>query len=160
MQLQWRARGLGPAVILSLMGLHPGPVKAQDSDSHYRPAPWLSLGVELRSRTEADTAVDFDSQHQHLFTLSRWRLETRIQAPSWLRFHITLQDARTLAGKDPDLVDQNSNQLDFLNAYIEAAPDDGRVWRLRVGRQALAFGSEDLIGPMTSGAIAGSASMR
>jgi hypothetical protein len=80
-----------------------------------------------------------------LGTFSRVRLGMRAQAASWLTFDVQLQDSRTLSGPADLFGDFPENRADVQYAYADVG-SDGSGWKLRVGRQPLAFGDERLVG--------------
>ena len=117
----------------------------EQSDPHWRiPWPqWLKVGAELRGRVESAPA--FDSDDGGRFYLSRLRLDAAVQPASWLRVFVQGQDARAVSldgRRDPV---ELRDMFDLHLAYIDLGrPEAG--WQLRIGRQALAFGDERLIG--------------
>jgi hypothetical protein len=133
--------------VLSLCVWGPWRLSAQDNaDSGYRALPRLHLVAELRNRSEAASSVDFEADHRHFDALSRLRLSAEVEARDWLSFDVELQDARTLAGRDADLIETNDNAADIRYAYVDVGKRHGHGLMLRLGRQPLSFGDERLIG--------------
>ena len=101
-------------------------------DSGFKPAPWLRLGAEVRSRTEAASGINFEADHNHLDLLSRVRLSAEVKALDWLKFDVEFQDARTLAGRDIDLYQAQQIRRTYatLSRILAARPGtDGHcVW--------------------------------
>jgi hypothetical protein len=134
-------------LVLALGVLGPGMLRAQDDTaSGFKPVPWLTLGGELRSRSEASSSVNFEAGHEHFDSLSRLRLSAEVEASDWLHFDVELQDARTIAGRDADLIDANDNAADIRYAFADVGKLKGHGLVVRVGRQPLSFGDERLIG--------------
>lgn len=104
---------------------------------------WLKLGGELRGRAEFGKA--FDSVANTPSYLSRLRLTVSAEPMPWVRIVFQGQDARAFrVGADENREDQQ-NTFDVRQAYVDfGSAEEG--WRLRVGRQELAFGDERLVG--------------
>ena len=123
-----------------------GALNAQDEVvSGHRVARWLDVGAEFRARGELETFQFPGLEENRLGMYSRARLGIQATATSWLRFAAEFQDARTLSGPDEAVLVQD-NHSDLQYAYVDIGAEDGGGWRIRVGRQPLAFGDERLVG--------------
>ena len=113
-----------------------------DRNKRERWPEWLKLGAELRGRAESSTSLDSDYGGLYL---NRLRLDAAVQPLPWLRLFIQEQDARavSLGGRsDPAGL---RDPFELHQAYLDLGrPEAG--WQLRIGRQALAFGDERLVG--------------
>ena len=105
--------------------------------------PWIELGAELRGRAQSGST--FDSRSSDRFYLNRLQLNLAVQPRQWVRFVFQGQDARVFGPGPEDAREDLQNTFDVHQAYA----DFGRAeqgWRLRAGRQELAFGDERLLG--------------
>ncbi|MFN7996666.1 MAG: alginate export family protein [Bryobacteraceae bacterium] len=121
------------------------PISAQNTAPGELHLPsWLRASAEARGRAEMES-FRITKQDQSIFgALTRFRLNTQVSAATWLRFVVVVQDSRTLAGPSEALAPDN--HLDILHGFTELGHGDEGPWRLRIGRQPLAFGDERLIG--------------
>lgn len=103
---------------------------------------WLKVGAELRSRMESGAA--FDPAGGGHWYLNRLRLDATVQPAGWFQVYLQAQDARavSLGGHDPA---ELRDAFDLHLAYLDLGRREAG-WRVRVGRQPLAFGDERLLG--------------
>lgn len=124
-------------------------LNAQDEISFDPITSWLDASAALRLRGDFDRFEILGSDEQRLGIFSRIRLGLRATPFTWLQFAVQLQDARTLSGPLEILRGSHDNHADALFAYADLGPSKDGLWRIRVGRQPLAFGDERLVGADT-----------
>ncbi len=104
---------------------------------------WMMLDMELRSRTEAQTAIDFTSGNAQLYDLTRIRGGLGLYAPKYLSAYIQFHDDHAL-GLPLLLTAANMRDtFDIRQAYLIFKIEPAAVI---AGRQELRFGGERLIG--------------
>jgi Alginate export len=133
------------------MFLVAAPLQAQDDPLSlgHKVSSWLEIGAAVRVRSELETLLLPGDDVRGVDTFSRARLGIRATPSSWLQFTVQLQDSRTLSGPEFDLEDLD-NHADAQYAYMDVGPQTDGPWRIRAGRQPLAFGDERLIGADTA----------
>lgn len=104
---------------------------------------WMSIGGELRLRSEGSRGPVGQPAGDHDFLLQRARLSLTVNPTSWLHFYGEAQDSRAfgLPNAGPSVRDT----LDLRQAYVVLG-NEGKWWDVKVGRQVLAYGSERLVG--------------
>lgn len=107
-----------------------------DLDGHFR----------LRTEGRRDYTPDFSTHHQTLFRL---RANVNIYASDVVSFHASPQFARSFGESEPDRImsgTTNHPDIEFYQAYLKY-----RVVKnldLKLGRQALSYGDELIIGSL------------
>ena len=104
---------------------------------------WLSLDLELRSRTEAQTAINFLPGISPLYDLTRLRIGVGVKAPKYFSAYLQTQDSHALGLPLRYVASNMRNFFDFRQAYLRL---DIAKTTTFVGRQELRFGDERLIG--------------
>ncbi len=114
---------------------------------------WGSFGGDARARVESWSNFNFGApvgvSHDDTFLLTRWRAHADLHAASGLRFFTEFKGAYA---SDRDLpggiraIDKDKFELQqaFLEFDLPALGTD-TPWRLRAGRQLLAFGAQRLV---------------
>jgi hypothetical protein len=113
-----------------------------DEDSLVRAISW---GVEQRIRWEYRDGIGFDSGTDDAFILSRTRAWVEAQIGNRLSFHVEGRDARQFG--DEFMADGNplfEDNADLFQAYVTARIFES--FKLRVGREILAFDDQRLVG--------------
>lgn len=105
---------------------------------------WLKFSGEERVRAEGDIGIGFKDQTDR-YVLNRLRLDAKILPTKWLKFEFQSQDARAF-GREETLKPPYQDTWDLRQAYVEVGDVTEYHAAFRVGRQALAFGDERLIG--------------
>jgi hypothetical protein len=107
---------------------------------------WLKLGGEYRARPESSTGIGFGGKSDS-YLLDRLRVHVGIQPKEWLRFYSEVQDARISFNHQIPNANPFEDKWTLWQAYGQlGSAETGRVDVL-VGRQALMFGDERVIGP-------------
>lgn len=107
---------------------------------------WLQFGGEYRSRVEGADDIKYTTTND-TYLLSRFRFNATIQPANWLTFFGETQDSRIFFNHHvPDAVPYQ-NTWDIRQAYVQLGSSTEGWADLIVGRQALAFGVERVIGP-------------
>jgi hypothetical protein len=104
---------------------------------------WLSLGFESRYRSEGNRGLNFVDGADQDFLLQRLRFSVGVRPAHWIQFFGEAQDSR--AFHIPKNAANTRDTLDLRQAYVDIGDEQG-FWDLKAGRQAMAFGSERLIG--------------
>ncbi len=120
------------------------PLLAQsDVASSIAAASWLRLGAEVRARTEPEAFVFSGVAISDTATYTRVRLRADAAPRTWFHVSAQLQDARTVAGPAEKIGEYVDNHLDVQYLYADLGTERAS---LRMGRQALSFGDERLLG--------------
>jgi len=157
--MKLRLLGCATVTVLSLGQLiadspaaAPAPVVAQDVVSRQTSAGrrlalprWLTIGGEIRGRTEFNTGVGFTS-NDNSFHLNRARLDLGIRLNNQVRFRAQIQDSRA-PGWDttPTAPASVAGSADLRLANFQIGDAGEGALELVAGRQALVFGSKRLI---------------
>lgn len=106
---------------------------------------WLTVGGEIRGRTELDTGVGFTAS-DNSFHLNRARLDLGIRLHNQVRFTAQIQDSRA-PGWDatPTAPASVAGSADVRLANFQIGDAGEGALELVAGRQALVFGSKRLI---------------
>lgn len=113
----------------------------------YLPIPgvpdWMSIDWELRGRTEADTASEYQPGNSQVYELTRVRGSVGFRATSSFSAYAQFQDVHALNLPLADTLPNMRDTFDLRQAYfaLQSAPI-----MLKLGRQELRFGEERLIG--------------
>jgi len=135
-----------PCLLWSWVGIR---VTQAQQPPHWQPARWLRVAGEVRGRAETETGLNYANQADSYY-LMRNRLEFTLLLASSFRAQLELQDSRALGRRQP-LLGAVRNPLDVHRLHVEWGPENGPGWRVRLGRQYLAFGDERLLGPSNWG---------
>jgi len=114
----------------------------------------LVLDAHGNARFEArESNDDFDSHHHYptdsSWLLTRFRLGASWKPVSWLQLYAQGQDIREIGGDRPNIVGSygagGDDIFDVLQGWVDVRDDAGGL-SLRVGRQALNYGDQRLLG--------------
>lgn len=107
---------------------------------------WLRFSGEERVRFEGFLGGGFRPDNDDLYVLQRARFDLYILPASWLQFRFETQDARVFEKSLKPYAPPFQDTWDLRLAHVTIGDfDQGRV-SLVVGRQALTFGDERLVG--------------
>jgi hypothetical protein len=117
-----------------------------DMLSSHLPA-WLNLSGEVRLRS-AGVLGDFFRDSDDSYLLTRTRINMKLTASSWLKFYFQGQDSHIVgASQTSSLPPLQQDAMDLRLGFVELGDVENKKFRMRLGRQELAFGEERLIGP-------------
>ena len=106
----------------------------------------FSMTGQVRNRFEWNDA-DFTSGDGDIRSLLRSRVRVRGAPHEQTRLLVELQDSR-LWGEEVGTIDGSGDAIDFHQAYLELDELFSEPINVRLGRQALAYGSERLVGTL------------
>ncbi len=112
-------------------------------DSELNLPKWLDLTAQSRWRAEGQHDIGFQPGNNQDFLLQRLRVGLGIKPTTWLQVYAEAQDARSPG--IPNSTSSTRDTLDLRQAYVDIGKEDA-WWDVKVGRQAIAFGSERVIG--------------
>lgn len=119
-------------------------LRAEDAGVLNRDLPsWISLGAQMRLRSEGDHGAGFVEGANHDYLLQRYRFSMGIRPVHGLQLFGEVQDARVAGLEAPG--GGIKDRLDIRQAWVGVGSEES-LWDLRVGRQRMAFGSERVIG--------------
>lgn len=104
---------------------------------------WMSIGWELRGRTEADTGTQYQPGNFQMYELTRVRGSVTVRPTNSFSAYAQFQDVHALNLPLADTLPNMRDTFDLRQAYftLQSAPVV-----LMPGRQELRFGEERLIG--------------
>jgi len=132
------------------------PAAVGESSDWRQILPGLTMGSQLRLRTESRRNATFDAANpgnDEDYLLSRFRFDLTWRPSDWVTGSVELQDAR-IHGEQAISETRTPNifadQLDFHQAYLDVqSPAAGPVRvSLRIGRQKLVYGSQRMVSPL------------
>jgi hypothetical protein len=103
----------------------------------------MTLDMELRGRTEGQTAINYISGNGHAYELTRVRGGLTVRPTSWLAGYLQFQDAHALGLPLADTAANMRDTFDFRLAYLHFRIESASLF---AGRQELKFGDERLVG--------------
>jgi hypothetical protein len=107
---------------------------------------WLRFSGEERVRAEGFFGGAFREGNDDLYLLQRTRFDMYVVPAGWLQFRFETQDARVFWKSQKPYASPFQDTWDLRLAFVTIGDfDQGRV-SLLVGRQALVFGEERLVG--------------
>jgi hypothetical protein len=113
----------------------------------------LTIGAELRLRGEARQDYDFNSSASSLtsddrFGLSRIRLNLDVKPVPHLRLFTEIQDSRDYRAAITRRIGAGAfeDRVDFFQLFVDIKDLNSIPLTVRLGRQALAFGDQRLVG--------------
>ena len=108
---------------------------------------WMTIGMELRGRTEGQTSFNYTQNGDRIYELTRDYIYLELRPTSWLTGYIQSIDTHAL-GLPLHVVQSNQRDVfDDRQAYLDAHFKASEVpIELIAGRQELKFGSERVIG--------------
>jgi len=104
---------------------------------------WLSVDLELRSRTEEQSAINFLPGISPVYDLTRLRIGVGVKASKHFSAYLQMQDAHALALPVRFVASNMRDTFDFRQAYLRLDISKTTTF---LGRQELRFGDERLIG--------------
>jgi Alginate export len=107
---------------------------------------WLTFAGEIRLRGEGLTGGGFKPDSDDAYLLTRLQLSLKADATKWLRFFIMGQDSHVLGESFVKPVSPYQDEMDLRFAYVEFGDTEKARFGLRLGRQALDFGEQRLVG--------------
>src|ERR1700722_3002468 len=145
--------GLVGCLLLAHSGL------AQESATHYIDYPllqgkvqplrwngvpkWATLDMQLRGRTESQTATNYISGNEQLYELTRIYGGLEVRPTRWLTGYIQFMDSHALGLPLKYVSATMRDAFDDRQAYLEFHMKEVKVF---AGRQELKYGSERLLG--------------
>ena len=113
-------------------------------------APTLTLSGQIRHRSEVNGKVDLADSGAPRYHLLRTRINASFTPLDDVKVFIQVQDSRLFGGEDAakgrGTLDGNADALDFHQAYFVVDNLFGTAFRLKLGRQELAYGNQRLVG--------------
>jgi hypothetical protein len=107
---------------------------------------WLSFDLELRSRTEAQTAINFLPGVSPVYDLTRLRIGVGGKAPKYFSAYLQMQDSHALGLPLRFVASKMRDYFDVRQAYLRLDISNTTAFTAFLGRQELRFGDERLIG--------------
>jgi hypothetical protein len=107
---------------------------------------WLRFSGDERMRYEGFLAGGFQGGNDDLYLLQRIRFDMRIVPTPWLDFRFETQDARVFFKTLQPYAPPFQDTWDLRLAYVTIGNLDKAPVTLLVGRQALIFGDERILG--------------
>jgi hypothetical protein len=104
---------------------------------------WMTLDMELRGRTEAQTSIDYMSGNAQVYELTRVRGGMELRPTNWLTGYVQFHDAHALGLPIEYTAANMRDSFDFRQAYLDFHV---RQVSFSAGRQELKFGDERLVG--------------
>ena len=104
---------------------------------------WVTFDMELRGRTEDQTAMGYVSGKERMYELTRVRGGVAVRPVSWLTGYLQFQDAHALGLPPRDVASNMRNTFDLRQGYLDF---HSRSVQLVAGRQELRFGDERVVG--------------
>jgi hypothetical protein len=104
---------------------------------------WMTLGGELRSRTEDQTAINYLPGAGKFYELERVRGSMEVRPSSWLSVYMQFHDLHALGLPLQYTAANMRDNFDFRQAYVEFHYKPVKFY---AGRQLLNFGNERIIG--------------
>ncbi|WP_420238766.1 alginate export family protein [Telmatobacter bradus] len=105
---------------------------------------WMTLNMELRARTEEQTALGYVSGKDRLYELERVRGGLEVRPAPWLTFFAQFHDLHALGLPLRDTSSNMRDTFDLRQGYLNFHYQ--KQAQLFVGRQELKFGDERVIG--------------
>jgi hypothetical protein len=104
---------------------------------------WMTLDMELRSRLEDQTALDYVPGKGRLYELTRVHGGLTVRPTEWLTGYLQFHDLHALGLPLRDVASNMRDTFDFRQGYLDFHPGP---MHLIVGRQELKFGDERVVG--------------
>jgi hypothetical protein len=105
--------------------------------------PWMTLDMEIRGRTENQTAINNIPGEDRAYELTRVRGGLQVRPLPWLTGYVQFQDAHALGLPLRYTAANMRDTFDFRQAYLEYHYEPVSIF---AGRQELKFGGERLVG--------------
>lgn len=104
---------------------------------------WMSFDMDLRTRTENQTSLNYLSGNDQLYQLTRVRGGLEILPSRWLTGYVQFHDDHALALPLTYVASNMRDSFDLRQAYLDFHV---KPIRLVAGRQELKYGGERLVG--------------
>jgi len=104
---------------------------------------WMSLDMELRARTEAQTSINYISGQDQTYELTRIRGGLEVRPLSWLTGYAQFHDNHALGLPLKYTASNMRDSFDLRQGYLEFHYKPVKIF---AGRQELKFGDERVIG--------------
>jgi hypothetical protein len=104
---------------------------------------WITLDMDLRARTEAQTAINYLPGNAQVYELTRIRGAMQIRPANWLTAYVQFHDTHALELPLKFTASNMRDNFDFRQAYVDFHIKPVSVF---AGRQELKFGDERLVG--------------
>ena len=104
---------------------------------------WMTLDMELRGRTEAQTSLGYVSGKDRLYELTRVWGGLTVRPTEWLTGYLQFLDTHALGLPLRDVASNMRDVFDFRQGYLNLHYKAAQV---KVGRQELKFGDERVVG--------------
>jgi hypothetical protein len=104
---------------------------------------WATLHFESRFRAEGQHGEGFRTGSNSDFLLYRNRFSVSLNPAGWVQFYGEAQDARSSGIDQPN--GSVRDIMDIRQAFVRVGSEES-WWKLKVGRQKIAYGSERIIG--------------
>ena len=106
---------------------------------------WLQFGGSYRIRVEDQDGLSYKNVSD-THALGQFRFDTTIKPVIWLSFYGQIQDSRLYLNGPVAKTPPNQNTWDIHQAWGELGSTEKYHFKVRVGRQELAFGEQRLVG--------------
>ncbi|MDE1156281.1 MAG: alginate export family protein [Acidobacteriaceae bacterium] len=104
---------------------------------------WVTFDMEIRGRTEEQTALNYVSGKDRLYELTRVRGGLTARPVSWLTAYMQFQDAHALGLPLRDVAANQRDAFDLRQGYLDLHTKNVHFF---AGRQELKFGDERVVG--------------
>ena len=104
---------------------------------------WATLDMNLRERTESQTALGYRSGNLQVYDLSRIRGGLELRPTNWMTGYMQFSDNRALGLPQKYVAANMRDNFDVRQAYLQLRWEKAR---LIAGRQELKYGGERLVG--------------
>ena len=109
---------------------------------------WLELSGLFRFRFENRRGLGFREGADDSYGLFRTRFNLGIRPHEQVRLFVQVQDTRAPGIRPTAATGASRDPLDLRQGYLEIGTSADSPWVLTVGRQALGYGDQRLIGPL------------
>ncbi|MDB6036155.1 MAG: hypothetical protein JWM16_6493 [Verrucomicrobiales bacterium] len=118
--------------------------EGQTQPFHWDQLPsWMTLDMELRSRLEDQTSLDYVPGKDRLYDLTRVHGGLTVRPTEWLTGYLQFHDLHALGLPLRDVAANMRDTFDFRQGSLDFHPGP---MHLIVGRQELKFGDERVVG--------------
>lgn len=107
---------------------------------------WIRIGGEYRSRFEGPSGIGY-ADISDSYLLSRLRVRATLEPEPWLLLHGEVQDARIFFNQHIPSTNPYQDTWTAWEGYVQVGNSAADPLDVLIGRQALAFGDERVIGP-------------
>jgi len=104
---------------------------------------WMTLDMDLRGRTEAQTAINYLGGNAQVYELTRVRGGMELRPARWMTFYVQFHDTHALGLPLKYTSSNMRDNFDFRQGYLEFHAKPIEVY---AGRKELKFGDERVVG--------------